>query len=186
MGERKLEEQTCTKLEPTITDVSGFDFHTDSGEYAISGRGRVVIFSESGKAKKTLPFGKCLAGKEAEKDLKTTYDSTTNSVYILNTVTKVLKRFDFSKEQVKWETKIENGQYMPYDIFKGQKMIYVSDHDCLKPIAIETGVEGKVVKTKPVIDAVLGLFVDDVRGIAVVSSASDNLKEANKFAIVAV
>ena len=177
IGERKLEAQSCTKLEPTFSEVSGFNFNPDTGEYAISGGGRVVIVSESGKTKKQLSYAKCLSGKEFTGSLKTAYDFDINSVYILNTLEKYLKRFDFGKEQLKWETNVENAQYMPREMFKGQKMVYVSYHDCIKSVAIETGA---------ILSEVMGVFVDESRGMSVVSSGTDSTEGSNKFGMVAI
>ena len=186
IGERKLEAQSCTKQEPTFSEVSGFNFNPDSGEYAISGGGRVVIVSESGKTKKQLSYAKCLSGKEFTGSLKTAYDFDINSVYILNTLEKYLKRFDFGKEQLKWESKVENAQYMPREMFKGQKMVYVSYHDCIKSIAIETGAMVKTVKTGTVLSEVMGVFVDESRGMSVVSSGTDSTEGSNKFGMIAI
>lgn len=186
MGERKLEQQSCTKVEANIPDVSGFDFNSESGEYAISGCDRVIIISESGKMKKAVPFSKCLKGKESARDLKIIYDFETDNIYVLNTAIKSLRRFDSEKEQVKWDSKIENGQFAPTGISKGQKMIYISYHDCIKVVTIESGKFGNPVNTKAVLDDILGLYVDEPKGIGLVSSGVDTLEGSNMFAIVAV
>ena len=186
VGEHRLEDQSCTKLEPTLSEVSGFSFNPDSREYAISGGGRVFVLSDTGKTKKTLSYAKFLSGRELAGSLKTVYDFDNNSVYILNTLEKYLKRFDFGKEQVKWESKIENGQYMPREMYKGQRMVYVSYQDCIKSVAMDKGTISKTVKTGTVVSEVLGVFVDESTGMSVVSSGVDNVDGSNKFGIVAV
>ena len=185
-GEHRLEEQSCTKLEPTVSEVNGFSFNPDSREYAISGAGKVIIVADTGRTKTTLSYAKCLAGREVAGSVKATYDFDSNSVYILNTLEKYLKRFDFGKEQVKWETKIENGQFMPREMYKGKQMVYVSYQDCIKAIAVDTGTISKTVKTGSVITDALGVFVDESAGMGVMSSGVDSVDGSNKFGIVAV
>lgn len=186
VGEHRLEEQICTKLEPTLSEVSGFSFDPDSREYSISGAGKVIILSDTGKTKKTMSYAKCLSGREVTGSLKTAYDFDNNSVYILNTLEKYLKRFDFGKEQIKWESKIENGQNMPREMYKGKRMVYVSYQDCIKSVAMDTGTISKTVKTGTVVSEVFGVFVGESTGMSVVSSAADSVEGSNKFGIVAV
>lgn len=184
--ERKLEELSSTKLEPTFLEVTGFSYNPDSRQYAISGGGRVVIVSEIGKTKETLSYAKCLSGKESKGSLKTAYDFDINSIFILNALEKSLKRFDCGKGQLKWESKVENAQYMPREMFKGQKMVHVSYQDCIKSVAMETGATVKSLKTGTVLAEVLGVFVDELKSVAVVSSGSDTVEGSNKFGTVAL
>lgn len=185
VGER-MEKLSSTKLEPNVSDVTGFNLNRDSLEYAISGGGRVVIVSELGKTKKTLSYAKCLSGKESAGSLKTAYDFDNNSMFILNTLEKSLKRFDCGKGQLKWESKVENAQFIPREMFKGQKTVYVSYKDCIKSVAMETGATIKTVKTGTVLGEVLGVFVDESRGVGVVSSGTDTVEGSNKFGMVAL
>ncbi|XP_052811734.1 uncharacterized protein LOC128239225 [Mya arenaria] len=182
----QIEVQTSTDIQCDIVDVIGFDFNDDAREYAVSGNGKLVIVMETGKTKHSLSFAACMTGKEKAADLKTSYDFEMNCMFILDTSLQSLKRFDIAANKKKWEVKIENGNLGPVALFNGTKALYILFKDGIKIVNKASGAVGKLVKTSNVVGEARGLYVDEKKNIAMISSDSQDEEKSNTFGIVAL
>ena len=182
----KIEIQTSADVEPPLSTVTGFDFDDESRLYAITGDGKAVVVTETGTVKKTLSFSDGLPNKSAPSDLRTMFDFSLNCVFILDTSSGVLKKFDFADGKTKWAVKLETNKQMPVQMYPSTSGIYILFARGLCLIDKARGHQSKVTDTSKVLDRAQGICVDDKTKIAVLSAEGPDSETTNTFGIVAL
>ncbi|XP_052259680.1 uncharacterized protein LOC127864042 [Dreissena polymorpha] len=184
-GERSLERRVCVQVAaPEISVVNGFQFDDTLREFAIGGAGKVLIIQESGRMKTSVTFKNSLPERCDAPDVRTCYDFQDNSVYMLFTKTCSLVKYNFSKQEVAWQTRLESGKQTPSSLCLGKSLVYVAFPSCLQTYLKATGISDWPVDTSSVLNNISGVSVDERASLALVTFAGENEDAPNTFAIV--